>query len=177
MVPLLRAVDALAVLKDSNQALQHLMDAVKIGCLMVRETNNALVEKIKKEIQPRFRGICTNQPSATNLFGDNVQENLRKLDSSKMNITTNQSFFREKGGSSHKQSSEQISPQLQATTRPSQDSRLSAVQSQPSIEKPLTTETLLEINVGTIKILSNRPDNFVAGNTTLYRKLGKADKR
>lgn len=98
MVPLLRAVDALAVLKDSNQALQHLMDAVKIGCLMVRETNNALVEKIKKEIQPRFRGICTNQPSATNLFGDNVQENLRKLDSSKMNITTNQSFFREKGG-------------------------------------------------------------------------------
>jgi hypothetical protein len=101
IVPVLKAVDCLTKSKDVGTAVNYLMDAVKMACLTVKENNARRVEKIKSEIQPRFKSICENQASATQLFGDNIQEQIKKMEASRLNITQNQPqqpFLGKKGG-------------------------------------------------------------------------------
>lgn len=100
LVPILRALDALIKDKDLGKAQKHLMDAVKIACLTIKTTNAVRAEKIRKEIQPRYKGICDAPPTADKLFGADFADNIKKVDNTKVNLTisSQQPFLGKKGG-------------------------------------------------------------------------------
>ena len=102
LIPIIKALE---LLKSSSgkatEATGHIMDAFKILCLNIKATNLGRTERIKRELQPKFRAICKNEASATNLFGDNFQEAVKKLEGTKSNLTSTaqQHFLGKKGGS------------------------------------------------------------------------------
>lgn len=60
-----------------------------MACLTVKDNNTRRVEK-NNEIQPTFKGICDNPASVIQLFGDNIQGQIKKMEASWLNITQNQ---------------------------------------------------------------------------------------
>lgn len=102
LIPIIKALE---LLKSSSgkatEATGHIMDAFKILCLNIKATNLGRTERIKRELQPKFRAICKNEASATNLFGDNFQEAVKKLEGTKSNLTSTaqQHFLGKRGGS------------------------------------------------------------------------------
>ena len=72
-------------------------DTFKILCQNVIRTNSDRRDCIKNELQPKFRSICDTPASATGLFGDTLSEDLKKLDTRTLHITTKQPFLG-KGG-------------------------------------------------------------------------------
>ena len=86
---------------DPVKANGYVMDAFKILCLTVKSINIKRQELIKREIQPKYRDICAEQPSATKLLAtrDNFLESVKKLDGTKTQLTRSPHiFFRERGG-------------------------------------------------------------------------------
>ena len=47
-------------------------------------------EKIKRELDPKYKGIGNKEPSTTNLFGDQLQETIKTMGDSNVNLTNNQ---------------------------------------------------------------------------------------
>ncbi|XP_053382449.1 uncharacterized protein LOC128549548 [Mercenaria mercenaria] len=92
LIPVLRAIQALND-KDASKAQKFLMDAVKISCLTVKTTNAIRANNIKKEILPKYKTACNNPPSTEHLFGDNLTEEFKKMDSGKLNATVSQQPF------------------------------------------------------------------------------------
>lgn len=64
-------------------------DTYKILAQAVVSSNDARKERIKRDLVPSYRPLCSNQSSATKLFGDKIQEDINSLKDSKTNLTTN----------------------------------------------------------------------------------------
>ncbi|MCG8049340.1 MAG: hypothetical protein N0E48_27745 [Candidatus Thiodiazotropha endolucinida] len=106
LVPIMKAMECLQGVKEQQGAMRHVMDAFKILSLSIKVTNANRTDRIKKELQPKFRALCQNEASATNLLGDNFLEAVKKLEGTKGNLTlSTQPFLGKRGGDKGKQSS------------------------------------------------------------------------
>ena len=105
ITPLAKALEVMQGNNDPVTAKGYVMDAFKILCLTVKSTNIKRQELIKREIQPKYRDLCAEQPSATKLLGDNFLESVKKLDGTKTQLTiTPQNFLGKRGGDRHQSS-------------------------------------------------------------------------
>ena len=99
ITPLAKALEVMQGNSDPVTAKGYVMDAFKILCLTVKSTNIRRQELIKREMQPKYRDLCAEQPSATKLLGDNFLESVKKLDGTKTQLTmTSQIFLGKRGG-------------------------------------------------------------------------------
>ncbi|XP_060579176.1 uncharacterized protein LOC132736112 [Ruditapes philippinarum] len=102
LTPILRALDLLKTKGSQEDITNCLMDTFKILCLTFKATNTSRGERIRRDIQPQFKAICDIEPSATQLFGDNLQETLKKLKTTKVKLgnlshTTSRPFLSKRG--------------------------------------------------------------------------------
>ena len=100
MVPIIKALELMQSKKDPERMQTYMMDAFKTLSLLIKTTNTARLEKVKKELNPRYREVCQEGPSATKLLGDNFHETVKKLDQAKGNLTVQmaQPFLGRRGG-------------------------------------------------------------------------------
>ena len=87
ITPLAKALEVMQGNNDPVTAKGYVMDAFKILCPTVKSTNIKRQELIKREIRPKYRDLCAEQPSATKLLGDNFLESVKKLDGTKTQLT------------------------------------------------------------------------------------------
>jgi hypothetical protein len=100
LVPIIKTMELLRGRPDLKEANNHLMDAFKILCLSVKSTNVARAERIRKDLQPKYKALCDIEASSSQLFGDTLQEAIKKLDGQKVQLTnTNSTPFLGKRGS------------------------------------------------------------------------------
>lgn len=104
LTPLLRALDLIRSKGSQEDVTNYLMDTFKILCLTFKATSTSRAERIRRDIQPQFKAICDNEPSATKLFGDNLQEMVKKLETNKVKLvnlanTAHKPFLSRRGGS------------------------------------------------------------------------------
>lgn len=99
LIPVIKAMGHLKD-KEYDKAGECITDAFKTLCLSIKANIAGRRERIIKELQPKFKSICQNEASASNLFGDNFTESVKKLDSTKSSLTTSaqNSFLGRKGG-------------------------------------------------------------------------------
>ena len=87
LVPLVRALDHVSgnASPDVASLKKYIGDAIKMMFSEINKINVHRRELIKKELFPKFRSLCTDdQPiSATGLFGDNLADQTKNLDTSK----------------------------------------------------------------------------------------------
>ena len=100
LVPLVKALELMPQNKVPSQITELIMDAFKILSLRVKLTNQHRLDKVKKELLPKYKSLCDDGPSATNLMGDNFQEQAKKLEGTKHNLTStmSHSFLGKRGG-------------------------------------------------------------------------------
>jgi len=92
LVPILRMMDILK--KDKNTELTALVgDAFKIIAHGLTSTTNLRRESIKKEIQPLYKPACRQDASATLLFGDKMEDEMKKLKYNKLQMTARKPFL------------------------------------------------------------------------------------
>ena len=93
LVPIIKAVGILhsSKTKEMNPLKELITDAFKILSLSVTNNHEIRREKIKKELDPKYKGICNKEASTTKLFGDQLQESIKTMGSSKFNLTLHQS--------------------------------------------------------------------------------------
>lgn len=93
LVPIIKAVGILhsSKTKELNPLKELITDAFKILSLSVTSNHEMRREKIKKELDPKYKGICNKEASTTKLFGDQLQETIKTMGSSKFNLTLHQS--------------------------------------------------------------------------------------
>ena len=92
LVPILRMMDILK--KDKNTELTALVgDAFKIIAHGLTSTTNLRRETIKKEIQPLYKPACRQDASATLLFGDKMEDEMKKLKDNKLQMTARKPFL------------------------------------------------------------------------------------
>ena len=106
LVPLIKALDMMQTTKVPTQLSSYIMDAFKILSLNIKLTNQNRLDKVKKELLPKYKSLC-QEPSASNLLGDNFQEQAKKLEGTKHSLTTsaNRSFLGKRGGDNKGQQS------------------------------------------------------------------------
>ena len=98
MVPLIKVMEAAEKQDKTVNTPSLVSDAFKILSWNIKQTNLKRLDRIQKELQPKYRTLCQDGPSATNLLGDNFQEGTKKLDTAKGNLTVNTNyFFRRRG--------------------------------------------------------------------------------
>lgn len=100
LTPLVRALDKLKQ-KEYAEAVPHMTATFKILCLAVKQTTHARRERIKREVDPQFKSICEQEATATHLFGENLPEQVKKLNSVKQLTRRNGSFLGRRGGHNH----------------------------------------------------------------------------
>lgn len=85
--PLVAAMDHISTSEkpDCNILKELIGDTFKLVCTSIVTVNQQRRESIKKELDPKFKAICAdeNPVSATGLFGDQLSEQTKQLDSSK----------------------------------------------------------------------------------------------
>lgn len=98
--PLVKALDLFKAKSGRKQAIKYVTEAYKIVGLTIKNTNNARIEKLKKELQPEYRSLCKPEnTSATLLLGENVTDKIKKMkEGSKGPITMSNSHFLAKRG-------------------------------------------------------------------------------
>ena len=74
-----------------NQLKELITDVFKILSLSVTNNHEIRREKIKKELDPKYKGICNKEASTTKLFEYQLQETIKSMGSSKFNLTLHQS--------------------------------------------------------------------------------------
>lgn len=132
LVPVLKAMEH--VKSEGNPNLKELLgDTFKILSNAIIATSKLRREKIKKELLPVYRPLCNAEPSATQLFGDKMEDELKKIKETKQILTSKKPFlgkrlgFQAQGHQQRKQqmfssSSSQYGPRyqrhLQTTYRP-----------------------------------------------------------
>ena len=89
---------------DVTLLKQCIADSFKFICSRVNKINSDRREAIKKELDPRFRSLCSTETpvSATGLFGDNLQEQSKQLDASKQIRMIQKEPFLGQGRGSHR---------------------------------------------------------------------------
>ena len=84
---------------EHEKASECITDTFKTLCLHIKGNIAGRRERIKKELEPKFRPLCQQEALATNLFGDNFQEAVKKLEGVKSNPTSSaKTFLGKKGG-------------------------------------------------------------------------------
>ena len=85
-----------------NPELKELIvDTFKILTTGISANTNAQREKITRDLDPKFKQICKNEGSASKLFWDHFQEEIKILNDSRLPLTVStsqQPFFRQKRG-------------------------------------------------------------------------------
>ncbi len=89
---------------EMSQVKECVGDAFKLICHGVNSTNQQRRDTIKKELFPKFKAICgmDHPASATKLFGDNLADESKQLDTSKsikMTAKSQHHFWRSGRGS------------------------------------------------------------------------------
>ena len=101
LIPLTKALGLVKGVK--NPELKELIaDPFKILTTGIAANTNARREKIKRDLDPKFKQICKNEGSATKLFGDHLQEEIKLLNDSRLPLTVSTSrrpFLGRRGGS------------------------------------------------------------------------------
>ena len=86
LVPVIKAMEILKT--ESNNDLKEMVgDAFKLLSNAMSTTNKSRIERIKKDIAPMYRSICGNEPSATKLFGDRLQEQIKSIKENKSTLS------------------------------------------------------------------------------------------
>ncbi|MCG7883186.1 MAG: hypothetical protein JAY96_16525 [Candidatus Thiodiazotropha endolucinida] len=104
LIPIIKAVGILhsSKNKELKPLLELVTDSFKILTHEVTNNHEVRRDKIKKELEPKYRGICNKETSTTKLFGDQLQETIKALGDSKFNLTLHQSsrksFLGKRGG-------------------------------------------------------------------------------
>ena len=107
--PLIKAMDHLCENSQPDIAIlkECIADSFKGMCASMNTINQQRREHIQKELDPKFKKICAeSQVSAAGLFGDNLSDQSKQLDSAKeIKMTTKgkQPFLgQRRGGAQHK---------------------------------------------------------------------------
>ena len=104
LVPVIKLMQI--VKKEGNKETRELVaDTFKILTQGIVISNENRREKIKKNLLPNYRKLCDNPPSATKLFGDKLEEDIKKMKESKTKLTPflqpqNKHFLSKRGGGS-----------------------------------------------------------------------------
>ena len=104
LVPIIKLMQT--VRKEGNKETRELVaDTFKILMQGIVTSNENRREKIKKNLLPNYRKLCDNPPSATKLFGDKLEEDIKKMKESKTKLTPflqsqNKHFLSKRGGGS-----------------------------------------------------------------------------
>lgn len=104
LIPIIKTVGIIhsSKNKELKPLLELVTDSFKILTLEVTNNHEVRRDKIKKELEPKYRGICNKETSTTKLFGDQLQEAVKALGDSKFNLTLHQSsrkaFLGKRGG-------------------------------------------------------------------------------
>lgn len=65
LIPIIKTIELLRGRPGLKEVNNHLMDAFKILCLSIKSTNVARAERIRKDLQPKYKTICDIEASAT----------------------------------------------------------------------------------------------------------------
>ena len=79
VVPVLKLMQKMKTESVSSDLRELTGDTFKMLAQAIVHSNDARIEKIKRDLLPAYRPLCTNKPSATKLFGDNLQEDIKSL--------------------------------------------------------------------------------------------------
>ena len=145
-------------------------------CLNIKTTNAGRNERIKKELQTKFKSLCQNEASATNLFGDDFQEAVKKLEGSKANLTSSAKHFlgKKRGGPPQQATQQQHItskpvPELQATVQQASLSELRKETATIQKETPNFNKKVNEVGNFSFRLI-NTPSNFKAGKTKVFKE-------
>ncbi|KAH3806908.1 hypothetical protein DPMN_135237 [Dreissena polymorpha] len=125
-------------------------------------------EKIKTQHLPLFKALCKTTPSATLLFGDKLEEELKKIERTENHIDIS-TFLRAKNGHEQRSCQQQhLPPCAEATlhiqtTTPGQ--RQAVLQEQSTCSQTVSTCKAVSdaiINVSHLRV-NNTKENFRAG--------------
>jgi len=100
LVPILRAMEALQK-GDSSTVRENIGDAFKLLTTAMATTTQMRQEKIKRDMLPIFRPICSCAPSPTQLFGDKIEDEIKKCKESKDTIMRPAPFLGKRPGLNH----------------------------------------------------------------------------
>ena len=76
--------------KEIKELKELIIDSFKILSLNMTSNHEIRREKIKRELDPKYQGIGNKEPSTTKLFGFQLQEIIKTMGDSKVNLTMNQ---------------------------------------------------------------------------------------
>ena len=186
MVPIIKALELMQSRKDPERMQTYMMDAFKTLSLLIKTTNTARLERVKKELNPRYREVCQEGPSATKLLGDNFHETVKKLDQAKGNLTV--------------QMAQHVVPQtkyvipqvpteptlpatvqqvstIQISHQPPKQGTYNLQKEESSIQKEINSVGKILVNTDRQNnadmyksfCLKNTPENFIAGKTQLFK--------
>ena len=92
LVPVLKAMDILKT-QGHSQVRELVNDTFKILTNAISGTTQARRERIKKELLPIYRPVGKMEPSATLLFGDKMEDEIKKMKDTKLQMTTKKPFL------------------------------------------------------------------------------------
>ena len=92
LIPVIKAMEFMKK-NEHEKASECITDTFKTLCLHIKGNIAGRRERIRKELEPKFRPLCQQEASATNLFGDNFQEAVKKLEGVKSNLTSSSKTF------------------------------------------------------------------------------------
>lgn len=103
LIPTLKALELLKQPQPQIATVKDLVgDIFKCLAQTIVRSNENRMEKIKKDLLPIFKPLCDNTPSATNLFGDKLNENIKQLKENRTSLTSNREpFLGKRGGGSY----------------------------------------------------------------------------
>ena len=100
LIPLTKVLGLVKGVK--NPELKELIvDTFKMLTTGISANTNAQREKIKRDLDPKFKQICKNEGSASKLFWDHLQEEIKNLNDSRLPLTVSTSqwpFLGRRGG-------------------------------------------------------------------------------
>ena len=100
MTPIIKALELWKTKTDNKQVMEYVKDAFKILGLTIKVTNIARMDKVKKELNPDYKTLCTPEDtSASLLMGDDLSEKVKKVKEGSRNSLTGSSFLFKRGGS------------------------------------------------------------------------------
>ena len=111
MVPLIKKMEA----TEKHDKTVNIPSLVTFKMLSwnIKQTNLKRLERIQKELQPKYRPLFQEGPSATKLLEDNFQEAVKKVEATKGNLTVSTGHFLGKKGCNQNQSSYKFNKQSQ----------------------------------------------------------------
>lgn len=121
LIPTLKLMQHLKQGGDSLTTKELVGDIYKVLVHTYVESNEARREKIRQELLPKYRKVCDEPASVTKLFGDKLEENIKKMKETSTSLTpvTNKKpFLSKRGGGMVNQNNNKRKPQYSAQTYP-----------------------------------------------------------